>query len=166
MKSTSFQTELVAETENKLLNERDVFLDLAALANILQHASYCFFLLDLYLTKCGSTSLARMARIRENSCSDSSRFIMEKILLKRFGEVDLADVGKPELREEHLETEELCLQQMEIIDDWIINSVRERIETLRSNNYENWMIKKLRTIELKHMAYVHDIQAQVISELE
>ena len=163
MKSTSIQTDITKDTENVTLDERKIYLELAVLANILQHGSYCFFLMDLYLTEThahvqGSSVLAKMVKSRENACSESATFIMGKILLEEFGAVDLADVKKPELREKHLGSLDLCTHQIEIIDNWIFKSIKERSELLKSNNYNEKTIDKLDLILQKHRILHYDSQ--------
>ena len=163
MKSTSIQTDISNDTENVTVDDRKIYLELAVLANILQHGSYCFFLLDLYLTEKhahvqGSSILVKMAKSRENACSESASFILGKILLEDFGAVDLADVKKPELREKHLDSLELCAHQIGIIDNWIFKSIKERSEMLESNNYNEETVDKLDTILHKHRILHYDSQ--------
>ena len=166
MKSTSIQADFTKDTAEVTVDERKIYLELAVLANILQHGSYCFFLLDLYLTeKHGhserSSVLGKMAKSRENACSESASFILGKILLEDFGAVDLADVKKPELREEHLESLDLCAHQIGIIDNWIFKSIKERSEMLKSNNYNEETIEKLDTILHKHRILHYDSQVVI-----
>ena len=162
MKSTSIQTNIRKDTENVSLDERKIYVELAVLANILQHGSYCFFLLDLYLTeKLGSSLLAKMAKSRENACSESASFILGEILLEEFGAVDLADVKKPQLWEKHLESLDLCAHQIGIIDNWILKSIRERSDMLKSNNYNEETIEKLDTILHKHRILHCDSQVVI-----
>ena len=158
MKSTTVQTDITKDT-NVAVDERKIYLELAVLANILQHGSYCFFLLELYLTENHShlqesSDLAKMAKSREDACSESARLIWE-LLLDEFGAVDLADIKKPELREEHLKSLELCTYQIGIIDNWIFKSVKERSEMLKSNNYSE---DKLDKILVKHRILHYDSQ--------
>ena len=161
MKSTSIQTDIRKDTENVTLDDRKIYVELAVLANILQHGSYCFFLLDLYLTEKHphvqgrSVLLAKMAKSRENACSESASFILGEILLEEFGAVDLADVKKPQLREKHLD---LCAHQIGIIDNWIFKSIKDRSDMLKSNNYNEETIDKLDTILHKHRILHHDSQ--------
>ena len=162
MKSTSIQTDIRKEVENVTLDERKIYLELAVLANILQHGSYCFFLLDLYLTeKLGSSLLAKMAKSRENACSESASLILGKILLEEFGAVDLADVKKPALRVNHLESVDLCAHQIGIIDNWIFKSIKERSDLLKSNNYNEETIDKLDKILDKHRILQNDSQVVI-----
>ena len=168
MKSTSIQTDITKDTENVAIDERKIYLELAVLANILQHGSYCFFLLDVYLTGKHahgqkSSVLAKMAKLRENACSESASFILGKILLEDFGAVDIGDVKKPELREEHLESLDLCAHQIGIIDNWIFKSIKERSEMLKSNNFNEKTIEKLDTILHKHRILHYDSQVVIDS---
>ena len=165
MWSTSIQTNISKDTENAV-DEKKIYLELAVLANILQHGSYCFFLLDLYLTeKLGhgqrSSVLEKMAKLRENACSESASFILGKILLVEFGTADIADIKKPELREEHFESLDLCAHQIGIIDNWIYKSIKERSEMLKSNDNNKEIIEKLDRILHKHRNLNYESQAVI-----
>ena len=75
--------------------------------------------------------------------------------------MDLADVKKPQLREKHLESCDLCAHQIGIIDNWILKSIRERSDMLKSNNYNEETIDKLDTILQKHRILHQDSQVVI-----